>query len=227
MSFFQLLKKSENTSNPKSDIEMSSVAGSTPGSAAGSAAGSGTDAGKDNGPGLPTHNHNGHKITKGIKPEGESGRKGFHPKHFLKVSWTSTSDVSRAVNILWPVVPAAIAVRYALPNHHLVIFILNYIAMVPCANMVGFAGQEFARKLPKVAGVLIETTLGSIVELVMFIVLLKKGEFAVIQAAILGSILATLLLCLGMCFFIGGMRRDEQEFSEVVSEVGSGLLLMA
>ena len=51
----------------------------------------------------------------------------------------------------------------------------------------------------------------------------------VIRAAILGSILANLLLCLGFCFFIGGARkgRDEQTFSEVVSEVGSGLLLVA
>ena len=49
----------------------------------------------------------------------------------------------------------------------------------------------------------------------------------VIRAAILGSILANLLLCLGFCFFAGGLRRQEQEFDEVISEVGSGLLLMA
>lgn len=49
----------------------------------------------------------------------------------------------------------------------------------------------------------------------------------VIRAAILGSILANLLLCLGFCFFAGGIRRTEQEFDEVISEVGSGLLLMA
>lgn len=46
----------------------------------------------------------------------------------------------------------------ALKDHHTLIFILSYIAMVPCANLVGFAGQEFARKVPHVAGVLVETT---------------------------------------------------------------------
>jgi Ca2+:H+ antiporter len=109
----------------------------------------------------------------------------------------------------------------------LAIFILNYIAMVPCANLIGFAGQELARKLPKVFGILIETTLGSVVEIVLFMVLLNHNEFAVIRAAILGSILATLLLCLGMCFVAGGIRHPEQEFDEVVSEVGNGLLLTA
>lgn len=57
-----------------------------------------------------------------------------------------------AVNVLWPFVPAAIAVRYARPHDHVWIFALNYIAMVPSANLIGFAGQELARKLPKVFG---------------------------------------------------------------------------
>lgn len=178
---------------------------------------------------LPTHivNHNGHKVTKHITPEGESGRSGIHPFHFFKICWSSTSDASRAVNLLWPIVPAAIAVRYTHKDLGVLIFALNYVAMVPCANLIGFAGQELARKLPRVFGILTETTLGSIVEIILFMVLLQKDQIPVIQAAILGSILATLLLCLGMCFFAGGLRRDEQNFDETVSETGSGLLLTA
>lgn len=77
-----------------------------------------------------------------------------------------------------------------------------------------------------------ETFLGGIVEIVLFMVLIARDGthgnlIPVIRAAILGSILANLLLCLGACFFFGGLRRDEQEFHEVVSEVGSGLLLVA
>ena len=90
-------------------------------------------------------------------------------------------------------------------------------------------GQELARKVPMVLGVILETTLGSIVEIILFMVLIKEGERGVpiIKAAILGSILANLLLCLGLCFFAGGLRRDEQEFHESVSEVGSNLMLVA
>ncbi len=58
-------------------------------------------------------------------------------------------------------------------------------------------------------------------------ILLSRDLFSVIRAAILGSVLATMLLCLGLCFFAGGLRREEQEFSEAVSEAGSGLLLTA
>jgi len=99
--------------------------------------------------------------------------------------------------------------------------------MIPCANMVGFAGQELSRKVSHVFGVLIETTFGGIVEVILFMILLKGDQFTVIKAAILGSILATMLLCLGLCFIAGGIRRDEAEFSETVSEAGGGLLLTA
>lgn len=58
-------------------------------------------------------------------------------------------------------------------------------------------------------------------------VLLKLGQYYVIKAAILGSILATMLLCLGLCFFAAGMRHEESTFDGAISEVGSGLLLIA
>ena len=111
--------------------------------------------------------------------------------------------------------------------------------MVPAANLVGFAGQELARKMPKVSGILIETALGSIVEIILFLVLVGKTSsnvedagsegnlIPVIQAAILGSILTNLLLCLGLCFYFGGLRQQEPKFHASVSEVGSGLLLVA
>ena len=49
----------------------------------------------------------------------------------------------------------------------------------------------------------------------------------VIQAVILGSILTNLLLCLGLYFFVGGLKRKVQVFHATISEVGSRLLLVA
>lgn len=78
------------------------------------------------------------------------------------------------------------------------------------------------------------TSFGSLVEIIMFIVLVKQYDpessvdnTQVIRAAILGSILATMLLCLGFCFIAAGFKREETHFSEIVSEAGSGLLLTA
>ncbi|KAL8857894.1 MAG: hypothetical protein Q9178_005513 [Gyalolechia marmorata] len=178
-----------------------------------------------------------------VEHEGESGRHGFHPRHFISVTYKSSNIVSQYVNLLWPFVPLAIIFRYALPNHPLLIFGFAYIAMIPSANLLGFAGQEFAKKMPKVAGTLIETTFGSLVEIILFVVLIVKhrepgeGEddgngdegnlIPIIQAAILGSILTNLLLCLGLCFFVGGLRKTTQKFHSAISETGNGLLLVA
>ncbi|KAL8638696.1 MAG: hypothetical protein Q9226_008970 [Calogaya cf. arnoldii] len=178
-----------------------------------------------------------------VEHEGESGRHGFHPRHFLSVTYKSSNIVSQYVNFLWPFVPLAIIFRYVLPDHPLLIFGFAYVAMIPSANLLGFAGQEFAKKMPKVAGTLIETTFGSLVEIILFVVLIVKhrepveGEdegngdegnlIPIIQAAILGSILTNLLLCLGLCFFVGGLRKTTQKFHAAISETGNGLLLVA
>ncbi|OAL03276.1 hypothetical protein IQ06DRAFT_269004 [Phaeosphaeriaceae sp. SRC1lsM3a] len=181
---------------------------------------------------LPQYNHAGHKVTKGLHPDGESGRRGFNPLKFLVISGRSSSTLSMLVNCLWPIVPIAIALHFAKPKWHLAIFITNYIAMLPAANLLGFAGQELSRKMPqKSFAVVLETTFGSVVEIILFMVLLKtsvgNSNVIVIQAAILGSILANVLLCLGCCFIAGGLKNNVQEFHAAVSESGNGLLLVA
>jgi Ca2+:H+ antiporter len=180
----------------------------------------------------------GHLIPQHIHPDGESGRSGFHLSHFLNVTWRSGSNAAKYVNLLWPFVPVAIILHFVTPGLPLLVFAMAYIAMVPVANLLGFAGQEFARKMPKVSGILIETAFGSIVEIILFILLIVKHTSAhgssehgnlipVIQAAILGSILTNLLLCLGACFFVGGLRTTSQKFHSAISEVGTGLLCVA
>lgn len=141
----------------------------------------------------------GNKVTPGIQPDGESGRSFFNPVKFFTICWRSSSRVSRYTNLLWPFTIAALVLYFNYPEKQLWIFITSYIGMVPAANLIGFAGQELARKIPKVIGVILETTLGSVVEIILFMVLVTGGErnVPVIRAAILGSILANLLLCLG------------------------------
>lgn len=110
-------------------------------------------------------------------------------------------------------------------EQQLVTFVFSYLAVLPCANLIGFSGAELARKLPHMWGILAKTIFESLTEIILMMVLLRGEKFLVIQAAILGSILATMLLCLGLCFFIGGIHRQEQVFDETVTEAGSGLLL--
>lgn len=56
-----------------------------------------------------------------------------------------------------------------------------------------------------------------------------QQSYAHANSSVLGSILTNLLLCLGLCFFVAGVRRhtQNQKFHAVVSEAGTGLLLVA
>ena len=200
-------------------------------------------------------NHNGHPVMRGIQPDGESGRRWFHPWYFLRICWASSSHVSKWTNLLWPFTIAAMILHFGFrggggefskETYPMWVFVTAYVGMVPAANLLGFAGQELARKMPKVAGVILETTFGSLVEIILFMVLISGGNknVPVIQAAILGSILANMLLCLGtvhvrihciahvntilgICFFVGGIFWPQQTFHEAISEVGSNLMLVA
>ncbi|KAH6711891.1 Sodium/calcium exchanger protein-domain-containing protein [Leptodontidium sp. MPI-SDFR-AT-0119] len=53
------------------------------------------------------------------------------------------------------------------------------------------------------------------------------NEIRIVQASLLGSILANLLLILGMCFLIGGLRFREQIYNSTVTQMSACLLSLS
>jgi len=91
-----------------------------------------------------------------------------------------------------------------------VVFSVNAIAIIPLASLLAFATESVASKLGDTIGALLNVTFGNAVELIIFIIALTAGEVRIVQASLLGSILSNLLLILGMCFIVGGLRFREQ-----------------
>lgn len=92
------------------------------------------------------------------------------------------------------------------------IFVLNFLAMVPLASMLGVFTEELAAHTNDLIGGLINATFGNAVELVVAIQALLAEDYRVVQASLIGSVFSNLLLVLGMCFFCGGLKYPEQEF---------------
>lgn len=63
--------------------------------------------------------------------------------------------------------------------------------------------------------------------MIVAIIALAKGEFVIVQTSLVGSILSNLLLVMGMCFFFGGLRRQEQFFNTTVAQTAASLLALA
>lgn len=70
-------------------------------------------------------------------------------------------------------------------------------------------------------------SLGNAVELIIFILALVKNEIRVVQSALLGSILANLLLILGMSMLLGGLRFREQVYNSTVTQMSACLLSLS
>lgn len=152
--------------------------------------------------------------TAGLSEKELRRRKSVTARFFLQVK-----DIlfSSPVNLLLVFVPVGIAVHFANLSAGIV-FAMNAIAIIPLAGLLSYATESVAKRLGDTIGALMNVTFGNAVELIIFIIALVKNEIQIVQASLVGSILANLLLILGMCFLLGGLR-----FREQVRSTGSSL----
>jgi Ca2+:H+ antiporter len=109
----------------------------------------------------------------------------------------------------------------------LAVFASACLAIAPLAGLIGRATEQLAiRSGPRVGG-LLNATFGNITEFIISVLLVRAGEFEVVKASLIGSILGNLVLVLGAAFLAGGLRYKEQAFSARSASVHAGSLFMA
>ncbi|KAI1766130.1 calcium/proton exchanger [Hypoxylon sp. FL1150] len=131
------------------------------------------------------------------------------------------------INVFLVCVPVGIAIAN-IPNRNAgATFGVNAVAIIPLAALLSHATESVARKMGDTIGALLNVTFGNAVELIIFIIALVKGEIRIVQASLLGSILANLLLILGMAFLLGGLRFREQIYNSTVTQMSACLLSLS
>lgn len=94
-----------------------------------------------------------------------------------------------------------------------VAFVVAALALATLASLVGRSVEALGDRLgPNATGIL-QTALGNLPELFVILFALKAGLFAVVKATIVGSILANVLLVLGLAFVVGGLKHGRQRFA--------------
>lgn len=131
------------------------------------------------------------------------------------------------LNVLLIFVPIGIIVAEIDGIHGGIVFAMNCIAVIPLAGLLAFATESVASNMGDALGALLNVTFGNAVELIIFIIALVKNEIRIVQASLLGSILANLLLILGMGFFLGGLRYREQIYNSTVTQMSACLLSLS
>ncbi|KAK8091387.1 calcium/proton exchanger [Apiospora kogelbergensis] len=153
-------------------------------------------------------------------------------KHvYPKEPYTVSNQLRRTIlgswiNILLVAAPIGIAMNYTGFDGK-IIFAVNFIAIIPLANMLSNATEEIALRTGETLGGLINATFGNAVELIVAVIALIHKEYVIVQTSLIGSILSNLLLVLGMCFFFGGINRPKQSFNQVVAQTAASLLALA
>ncbi|KAL5340970.1 Sodium/calcium exchanger protein-domain-containing protein [Aspergillus crustosus] len=155
----------------------------------------------------------------GLGPRMRDGSVRFvrHTKTALCHSW---------INLLLVFVPVGIVVE-AIGLSPTIIFAMNAVAIIPLAGILSHATENVASRMGDTIGALLNVTFGNAVELIIFIIALVKNEISIVQASLLGSILANLLLILGMAFLFGGLRFQEQIYNSTVTQMSACLLSLA
>ncbi len=89
-------------------------------------------------------------------------------------------------------------------------FVLSAVAVALLASLVGRSVEQLGDRFgPGATGVL-QSALGNLPELFISLFALKAGLVTVVQSALVGSILANLLLVLGLAFVVGGLKHGRQ-----------------
>ncbi len=100
-------------------------------------------------------------------------------------------------------------------------------AIIPLAGIFGGATEQLALHAGPRVGGLLNATFGNVTELIIAIFLILDGDIQIVKASLTGSILGNLLLVLGLSFFVGGLRHEEQEFNEQAAGVHAASLALA
>lgn len=98
-------------------------------------------------------------------------------------------------------------------SNAVVAFVVAALALATLASLVGRSVEALGDRLgPNATGIL-QTALGNLPELFVILFALKAGLYGVVKATIVGSILANVLLVLGLAFVVGGLKHGRQRFA--------------
>jgi Ca2+:H+ antiporter len=106
-------------------------------------------------------------------------------------------------------------------------FVATAVALAALARLVGHATEQLGSRLGSGAAGVVQSALGNLPELFIALFALNKGLVTVVQAALVGSILANSILVLGIAFVAGGLRNGVQRFSSSRAQFISTLLVLA
>ncbi len=106
-------------------------------------------------------------------------------------------------------------------------FIVAAAAIALLARLVGGATEQLGGRVGSSAAGVVQSALGNLPELFIALFALNKGLIGVVQAALVGSVIANGVLVLGIAFVVGGLRHGTQSFDSPRARMIATLAVLA
>ena len=130
-----------------------------------------------------------------------------------------------SINWLLAFIPVSLAAE--ITHQPLLVFVTSGLAIIPLAGLIGRATDQLAVRVGPRLGGLLNATFGNLTELIVAVLLIAAGDFEIVKASLIGSIIGNLLLVLGLSLFVGGLGRSEQAFSARAAGIHTACLVLA
>src|SRR3954451_12511623 len=138
----------------------------------------------------------------------------------------SRSD-RRLVIITVVAAAAAGTAYYAKLGGNVAPFVIAALALALLASLVGRSVEALGDRLGAGATGVVQSALGNLPELFVVLFALRDKLYGVATATIVGSILANVLLVLGLAFLFGGIKHGRQKFGSEGARTMSMLMVLS
>jgi len=122
--------------------------------------------------------------------------------------------------------PIAAALKYVAHSAPIYIFITGAVAVAGLADWIRRATEHVAAHAGPAIGGLLTVSFGSIAELLLAFFVLSSSGAAIVRAQIVGSIIGTSLLGLGLAILAGGVKFRSQKFDRESAGRRSSMLVL-
>jgi Ca2+:H+ antiporter len=122
-------------------------------------------------------------------------RKKKHPK--LTIGSQIKAVFGSWINLMLVFVPVGIALHEVESVSRIVVFVINFLAIIPLAAMLSFATEELALYVGETLGGLLNASFGNAVELIVSIIALAQKKIVIVQTSLVST-------CLG-CSWISSL----------------------
>jgi Ca2+:H+ antiporter len=124
-------------------------------------------------------------------------------------------------------VPITFLLEWTHTGGETAVFVASSLALIPLAGLLGKATEDAAHYTGPRIGSLLNATLGNAAELIITIMALRAGLFAVVKASIAGSIIGNVLVVLGASLLIGGLKHGIQTFDARAAGANATMMILA